>query len=176
MRAVIVVYSRSGRSLRAAEALAGRTGAPICRISCARYDGMRGWLRGWRDAWRGHLPEITIAPEIGAADLLILGGPVWAGRFAPPLRRLMSEAHRLPPVAGVFVTRLRRGSSLPLEADLETLALAACDPAGDPPLLTLSSRRPLGPQDQAALARFVDRLAPLLRRHRVPAVLPGRAA
>ncbi len=176
MQTVIVVYSRSGRSLRIAERLAARTRARLCRIECPRYRGLVGWLRGWRDARRGYLPEITLTPEIGAADLLILGGPVWAGRFAPALRSLMAEAHRLPPVAGVFVTRNRINSSLPLEDDLVALAAAGAAPQEDMPLLTLSRHAIAGPETDQALDRFVARLEPLLSRRKVPALLPARAA
>ena len=176
MKTVIVVYSRSGRSLRIAEMLADRLGLDLCRIDCARYQGLAGWWRGWRDARRGYLPEIQVVPEIGAADLLILGGPVWAGRFAPPLRRLMSEARRLPPVAGVFVTRRRIGSSLPLEPDLEALAAVSMDPGIDPPLLSLPSRAAVARHEPRALIRFAARLEPLLHLRKVPALLPRRAA
>jgi hypothetical protein len=176
MKTVIVVYSRTGRSLRIAEMLAARLGLELCRIDCPRYAGVAGLWRGWRDARRGHLPEITITPAIGAADLLILGGPVWAGRFAPPLRRLMSEARRLPPVAGVFVTRRRIGSSLPLEPDLEALAEVGIEPGADPPLLSLPSRAAVAREVPQALARFAARLEPLVRLPKVPAVLPRRAA
>jgi hypothetical protein len=176
VQTVIVVYSRSGRSLRIAEMLAERTHARLCRIDCPRYSGPLGWLRGWRDARRGHLPEIEVTPEIGAADLLILGGPVWAGRFAPPLRSLMAEASRLPPVAGTFVTRLRIGSSLPLEADLEALAAAAQTPDDALPLMTLSRRALRGSEAVKAVARFAERLNPVLSRSKVPAFLPVQAA
>ncbi|MCT4683787.1 MAG: hypothetical protein N4A39_08650 [Roseicyclus sp.] len=176
MQTVIVVYSRSGRSLRIAERIAARSRARVCRIMCPRYDGLSGYLRGWRDAWRGDLPEITLVPEIGAADLLILGGPVWAGRFAPPVRRLMREARRLPPVAGVFVTRDRIGSSLPLEADLEALAAAGPTPGEDLPLLTLARQPPAGLPMERAVERFLARLAPLMSRRKAPAILPVRMA
>lgn len=176
MQTVIVVYSRSGRSLRIAEMLAARTRARLCRIECPRYRGVFGWLRGWGDAWRGHLPEITLIPDIGPADLLILGGPVWAGRFAPPLRSLMAEAHRLPPVVGVFVTRHRINSSLPLEADLEALAAAGPTPGQEMPLLSLARPALAGTKVAEAVARFAKRLEPLLSRRRVPALLPMKAA
>ena len=176
MHTVIVVYSRSGRSLRIAERLAERTRSRLCQIDCPRYRGPLGWLRGWRDARRGVLPAIDVVPEIGAADLLILGGPVWAGRFAPPLRSLMAEARRLPPVAGVFVTRNRIGSSLPLEADLEALAAVGPMPGTEVPLLTLPRRALEGGGGERAIARFAERLAPLLGRRKGPVLFPAIAA
>ncbi|MBF9058201.1 hypothetical protein HKCCSP123_03315 [Rhodobacterales bacterium HKCCSP123] len=176
MRTVIVVYSRSGRSLRIAEMLAARTNARLCRIDCPRYRGFRGWLRGWRDARRGYLPEIDVVPEIGAADLLILGGPVWAGRFAPPLRSLMDKANRLPPVVGVFATRNRINSTLPLEADLMALAAAGPTPDEPLPLLSLARRTLRGAAGTKAVERFAERLAPLVSRRKLPALLPLQAA
>lgn len=176
MQTVIVVYSRSGRSLRIAEMLAARTQARLCRIDCPRYRGPWGWLRGWRDARRGYLPEIDVVPEIGAADLLILGGPVWAGRFAPPLRSLMAEARRLPPVAGVFATRNRINSTLPLEDDLVALAAAGSTPEEALPLLSLDRRAFFGPEESKAMERFLEALRPRLSRRKLPALLPLRAA
>ena len=141
-------------------------GMTVCGAGC-----VAGATRGGGTCPRSRSPRRS-----GAADLLILGGPVWAGRFAPPLRRLMSEAHRLPPVAGVFVTRLRRGSSLHWGGRSRDAGLGGLrDPAGEPPpLLTLSSRRPSArqrPGRACPLRRPPPR--PCLRRYRVPAVLPG---
>lgn len=176
MQTVVVVYSRSGRSLRIAEILAEHCHARLCRIDCPRYDGALGWWRGWWDAWRGHLPEIALTPAIGAADFLILGGPIWAGRFAPPLRSVMAKARRLPPVAGVFMTRRRIGCSLPLEADLDALAEVGVDPATDPALLTITSRSDCNTNDHAVIAGFADLLEPRLRRRKLPAILLRHAA
>ena len=177
MRTVILVYSRGGRSLATARALSARCGAEIIQILCPRYDGRLGWFRAWADLFTGHSPDITVTPDIGPADLLILGGPIWAGRLAAPLRKAMEQADRLPPVVGVFVTRMREGSTLMLDADLRHLSQSGISPETRLPLLSLLRGDATADLARKAMDRFCATLAPLLSRRPLPALtLSFRAA
>ncbi|MDA0188611.1 MAG: hypothetical protein O3C59_14155 [Proteobacteria bacterium] len=177
MRTVILVYSRSGRSLAMARLLSAQCGAEIREIKCPRYEGPLGRLRVWGDIVAKRLPEISVAPDIGPADLLIVGAPVWAGQLAAPLRRALQQAERMPPVVGVFATRRRMGFSTLIDMDLEALALSGIAPTKPMPFLSL-----LRPEHQVERARkaievFCNTLAPLLERRVAPALtLSFRAA
>ncbi|AHM02572.1 hypothetical protein roselon_00113 [Roseibacterium elongatum DSM 19469] len=172
MQARIVMYSSSGHTRALARLLAKATGAEISEVICPRYDGPFGWLRAQSDAVRGILPDISVRPAIGAADLLIVGGPIWRGCLAPPLRRLLSAPDRLPPVAGVFMTCRRLGAMACLETDLARL-----DGALTPAVLCLGAGDiPSASPDAAGGSRisgFLDRLAPLLKRPAVRPIIPA---
>jgi len=176
-RTVLLVYSRGGRSLATARLLSERCGADIRHILCPRYEGRLGWLRAWADLVTGHQPDITVSPDIGPADLLIVGGPIWAGRLAAPLRRLLDQADRLPPVVGVFVSRLRGGPTLMLDADLKLLSQSGISPEATLPLLSLLRGDLKADLARKAVDRFCATLAPLLSRRALPALtLSFRAA
>jgi hypothetical protein len=177
MRTVILVYSRHGRSLAMAQLMSQTCGARICQISCPRYEGPLGRLRIWADLVTQRLPEIAVAPDIGPADLLIVGAPIWAGQLAPPLRRALQQADRMPPVVGVFATRRRMWFSTLIELDLAALALTGIAPDMAMPYLSL-----LRPEKHLAPARkaieaFCATLRPLLERPVAPSLtLSFRAA
>jgi hypothetical protein len=168
MRTVILVYSRGGRSLATAQQLSARCGAEIRQILCPRYEGGFGWLRAWSDLVTGHQPDITVTPDIGPADLLILGGPIWAGRLAPPLRRVLEQADRMPPVVGVFVSRKRGSTSVMLDAELKTLSQSGISPEVSLPLLSLLRVDLKADLARKAMDRFCTTLAPLLTRRALP--------
>lgn len=177
MRTVILVYSRGGRSLAMARDLSERCGAEIRQILCPRYDGPLGWWRAWADLVTGHQPDIAVSPDIGPADLLIVGGPIWAGRLAAPLRRVLEQADRLPPVVGVFVSCLRGGATLTLDADLKLLSQSGISPGATLPLLSLFRSDLKADLARKAIDRFCATLAPLLSRRALPALtLSFRAA
>ncbi|NKX43637.1 hypothetical protein [Roseicyclus persicicus] len=134
MTARIVVYSLTGVTRRLAQRLSGETGMPVSEIRCPAHAGPLGLLRAVRDAILGRVPEIEVVPPIGAAEALVVGGPAWFGRLAPPLRKLLSQARRLPPVVGVIVTRAHAGSGYRIERDLASF-LGAHAPG---PLVLLS--------------------------------------
>lgn len=177
MRTVILVYSRGGRSLAIARLLSARCGAEIRHILCPRYEGRLGLLRAWADLVTGYRPDITVTPDIGPADLLIVGGPIWAGRLAAPLRRVLEQADRLPPVVGVFVTRRRGGATLTLDAELELLSQSGISPGTTLPLLSFFRSDLKADLPRKAMDRFCATLAPLLSRRALPALtLSFRAA
>ncbi|GAA5071204.1 hypothetical protein N0B44_13165 [Roseibacterium beibuensis] len=172
MQARIVIYSRSGHSRAVARALADETGCEILEILCPRYRGHLGWARAQIDALRGTLPDISMSQAIGPADLLIVGGPIWRGRLAAPLRRFLEDPARLPPVIGVFVTRARVGSTAFLEPDIKHLT-------GVVPLEVLSLRRRdirkalAAPSGEGVIGAFLKRLKPLLEKSTIRPFVPA---
>jgi hypothetical protein len=112
MRSVVVVYSRSGNTLKVAQALADRLGAEIVEIDCGRrYDGPFGFLRGVIDSVMRRSPPIEVAEAAaGPYDLTVVAAPIWAGRAAAPLMAFLA---RRPKGAGRVALLLTHGGSDP---------------------------------------------------------------
>ncbi len=105
MRSHVVYYSRTGATRLLAEALAARTLGEISEIRCACYRrGLVGWLQAGRDTWRGAAPDIAVDITGEDADCLLLGGPVWSGRIAAPVRSYLAGLDALPARVGAFLT------------------------------------------------------------------------
>ena len=162
MPARIVVYSLTGRTRRLAQRLAEETGMPVSEIRCPRYRGVFGVARALWDMAKGHSPQIEVVPPIGAALAIVVGGPVWFGRLAPPMRVLLGQARRLPPVVGVILTRAHPGSSYRIEQGIEALLRGGGTPA--PERLVLQSRDVTLPRARDRIRAFAD----LLRRRLLP--------
>ena len=90
MKTLLISYSRTGRTqahmtwlkdaLSAERMLTVRTKRP--------HTGLFGTLRACRDMISGYaeIEPPDLPPDMGSYDLVVLGGPVWAGRAAAPLR------------------------------------------------------------------------------------------
>ena len=105
MQSRIVFYSRSGTTRLLADAISARLVAEEAEIACARYGpGLFGWLRAGRDAMRGVRPEVSFNVTENRPDCLIVGGPIWAGTIAAPLRSYVAQLGHLPDRIGVFLT------------------------------------------------------------------------
>jgi multimeric flavodoxin WrbA len=87
-RILIVYYSRSGYTQRAAEALAERLDATLLPIEEAR--SRRGIFGYWRSAWEAlrRIDADIALPATNPADfdLVLIGTPVWASRPSSPAR------------------------------------------------------------------------------------------
>jgi flavodoxin len=87
-RCLVVYYSRSGRTAKAATAIANGCQADLEQIHYANGRDYRpGVVRALWQALSGRRPAIA-APRHDPAEyeLVVLGTPVWAGRMAAPLR------------------------------------------------------------------------------------------
>lgn len=115
MRAVVVVYSRGGNTLKVAEALAGSLGAKIAEIRCGRrYDGAFGLLRCVVDSVMRLRPAIEVAETAaGPNDLMVVAAPIWVGRTAAPLMAFLAGR---PKSAGRVALVLTHGGSDPSRA------------------------------------------------------------
>lgn len=106
MRTAIVVYSLGGNSRRLAEAMAARTGGTVLMIGCARYrPGGLSYARAAVDSLFGWLPRVeSPAVDLAGFDAVAVGGPVWVGRAATPVRAFLAARPALPRRVGLFVT------------------------------------------------------------------------
>lgn len=121
-RTLIVFYSMGGNSQRLARELGAATGADIEEIGeHRRRHGFSGALRALFDALLHRLPIITTAKHDPAEyDLLLLGGPVWAGRMASPVRSYAKRYGTAAKRIAFFCTEGGRGSDTAF-ADLQQL-------------------------------------------------------
>lgn len=105
MRSRVCFYSLTGTTRLLAEALAARTVADMCEIRCPRYsEGAWVYLRGGWDALRGARPPVDADTADEPVDCLLIGGPVWAGRPAPPLMSFLAGLSAPPDRIGIFMT------------------------------------------------------------------------
>ena len=99
---LVVFYSRSGTTRRAAQALAEALKCDLEEITEPKpRTGFLGYMRSLLEARRKR-PSI-IAPkthDVSSYDLVVVGTPVWAWSLSSPVRAyLMATANQLPEVA-----------------------------------------------------------------------------
>lgn len=92
MRTLVVYYSYSGTTRKLAEALAKALGADVAEIRCASYGrGAVDFLKACYDSVMGRLPGIETTQAMPQSyDLVVVGGPVWAGHVATPVRAFLN--------------------------------------------------------------------------------------
>ena len=95
MKTAIVYYSMEGNTSWAAEKIAERIGAQCIRLVPVKAypdSGFKKFLWGGKSAVMGECPALEpYAFNAADYDRIILGTPVWAGTFAPPLRTFLKE-------------------------------------------------------------------------------------
>lgn len=88
--APIVLYSKTGHSRRVAEHLCNLIGAAPFEVTTRAYRWpLLGWISAGRDGMHGHAAVLDQSPDLPAAGLVILVGPVWAGGPAAPLNTVV---------------------------------------------------------------------------------------
>ncbi len=95
MKTLIVYYSLGGNTAMVAEKLGEALGAALLRLEPEKAYPEKGaskFLWGGKSAVMGERPKLrpySFRPE--DYDRIILGFPVWAGTFAPPIRSFVLE-------------------------------------------------------------------------------------
>lgn len=121
-RVLVCFYSMTGNTRRLARELQQATGARLEELREPRpRHGLSGVMRALFDALTRRLPPVLpVDHDPAQLDLLIVGGPIWAGRLAAPVRAYMArDGHRAHRVA-FFCTEGSKGSDMAF-ADLEAL-------------------------------------------------------
>lgn len=93
MKALVVYYSRTGHTKKAAEAI---TRALACDseeiIDTQKRSGPLGFLRSGYQAMMGKLTVIRdIKKDISSYDILVIGTPIWASTVSTPLRTFIHQ-------------------------------------------------------------------------------------
>ena len=94
MKTAVVYYSMSGNTARIAEEIAKRVNADLIRLVPQKAypdKGFKKFLWGGKSALMGDRPALEAYDFADEYDLVVLGAPVWAGTFAPPIRTFLSE-------------------------------------------------------------------------------------
>ena len=157
MRTLILYYSITGHSRRIAEGLAGRLDARLDEITCRAYGKGLGPLRQAFDVLRGGSPPIEVPDTVGQDwDLVVVGGPVWGARPAPPVRSYLRRHARRHASLALFVSCKGTSPAYPPErAMAEMTALAPRAPRAS---WIFTEALIDGPDFAAALAGFADAL------------------
>ena len=91
-----IYYSRTGNTKKAMEEIASALDAELAELwDDADRSGWRGWLRCGLDAMRKStrpVRPIETQKPLGEYRLVILGTPVWAGRYSAVMRSFL-KAH-----------------------------------------------------------------------------------
>ena len=93
MKALIVYFSRTGRTRKVAEAIASLTGSDLEEIREKRgRGGPLGWLRSGMESTRGLLPNIEpLGKDPASYDLVVIGTPIWASNASSPIRAFVNQ-------------------------------------------------------------------------------------
>lgn len=95
MKTAIVYYSMSGNTKFAAEKIAETIEADIIRIEPVKAyptQGAKKFIWGGKSAVMGEKPELSPYDfKLEQYDRIIIGTPVWASSFAPPIRTFIYE-------------------------------------------------------------------------------------
>ena len=90
MKTAVVYYSQSGNTEETAKKIAAITGADLIRLEPEKAfpdKGFRKFFWGGKSAVMGDEPPLKpVNFRAQDYDTIILGTPVWAGTFSPPLR------------------------------------------------------------------------------------------
>ena len=95
MKTIVVYYSMEGNTDFVAQSIAEATGADTLRIYPKKgypTAGARKFIWGGASAVMARTPALEPYDfDAAAYDRVIIGFPVWAGTFAPPIRTFVKE-------------------------------------------------------------------------------------
>ena len=95
MKTLVVYYSLEGNTEYVAKKIAAATGADLLRLvpkKAYRDKGLAKFFWGGKSAVMGEKPALEpYDVDLASYDRIVLGFPVWAGSFTPPLRTFVDE-------------------------------------------------------------------------------------
>ena len=98
MKRLIVYYSMSGNVEYVVDKIKDRLDCDILRlIPFNDYPnrGLKKYFFGGKSAIMGDTPKLEYDIDIKKYDLIIIGTPVWAGTFTPPIRSFINDNRNL---------------------------------------------------------------------------------
>ena len=95
MKSLIVYYSMSGNTKYVGDKIKDKLNSDILRlIPVKNYPnkGIRKYFWGGKSALMGDTPKLeSYNIDINKYDLIIIGTPVWASTFTPPIRTFIND-------------------------------------------------------------------------------------
>ena len=127
-KALIIDYSWSGTTAKLATALQRVTGGDRVDLTVAvgtfPHDMYATSDVANRQLTTHQLPALTNAvPDVGAYDVLLVGGPVWSGKVSTPVRSFLQQLANFSGIVAPFYTNA--GMPGDYEADFASLIPAA---------------------------------------------------
>ncbi len=123
MRSLVLYYSNTGNTQKVAQAIAESLGAELAEVTCQRYLRWYGPVAMAWDIFTRNAPRIDVlTPPNAKYDLVVIGGPVWAARPAPPMVSLLRPSVWDGAVKALFVTCNGMARNSPPEPAIAELA------------------------------------------------------
>ena len=158
MKTLIVYYSQSENTAFAARAVADQLGAALLRLEPEKAypaAGFRKFFWGGKAAVMAEKPALRpYAFDADAWDRVVLGFPVWAGTFAPPLRSFVA-AHR-EALRGVRVAAFACQSGAGAEKALAKLKELIGVDAFEAELILIDPKDKPSPENDAKIVAFCE--------------------
>ena len=159
MKTAIVYYSMLGNTRCVAEKISETLNADLIPIVPQRAypnSGFKMFFWGGKSAVMGEKPPLEpYAFDASAYDLVVLGSPVWAGTFAPPLRTFIAEnrdALQGKRLAAFFCCSGGPGKVL------EKLNAFLSPAQAQPTMILIDPKDKPAPQSEEAISAFCDTL------------------
>ncbi len=95
MKTIIVYYSQSGNTRKAAEMLRAELGADIAEIESEKpynADMWKAWDEAQEERKDWNIRPLKKLPDISAYDTMIIGSPVWGHMLANPVFAFMRQS------------------------------------------------------------------------------------
>lgn len=155
MKTLVIYYSRTGRTRKAAVELARQLDADLEELHemGGGRTGVKGYVLAGRDAWLAR--ESPLAPlryDPSGHELVVVAGPVWAFTMCPAVRAYLKQCG--PKLHRVAFLCTQRGKGAE-RTFTQMAALLDCAPVAT---LTLIDREIERDRHVAALADFATRL------------------
>lgn len=116
MRTLVIYYSNTGNTQMVAKLLADALGGDLAEVTCGVYLRWYGPVAMAWDIFTRHIPKVDVVLPVGAEyDAVVIGGPVWAARAAPPILALAGHPLLSSAYAAFFVTCSGTSSTSPPE-------------------------------------------------------------
>lgn len=95
MSTLVVYFSFTGNTKFLAETVAETMNADIAGLKTSKKypsEGFKKYFWGGKSVIFGEKPELINEPiDLNRYDTIIIGTPVWAGSFAPPIKSFISQ-------------------------------------------------------------------------------------
>ena len=95
MKTIIVYYSLEGNTEYVANVIAGKLSADVLKLVPKKAYSDKGFSKffwGGKSAVMAETPELEpYTLDLSEYDQVVIGFPVWAGTFTPPIRTFVKE-------------------------------------------------------------------------------------